>query len=400
MKKLYDLDPAEVSLVPRGANRKKFLIFKSRKGSGMAANQEIQNLVNMVHPETMAKVEKIVKTFCKKADGDMPPRKDSAVFKEPHGAGEEEPMNEPLSERAQAALKAIARIMSPFKDELTSDHVGAVAHEVGLGGSKTEAADEATPEDEELEHMDKSFEAVPEGVEEEHHAEALNMARKSYGEHLKKMGYRKYPDAEMQQKMKSKSADMQDEDDEDEDETEGESVGKISKSLDLSAFPKGQRSQLEQVFKSHNALARENKEQISKIGELQEELKFEKDLRLKKEYLEKAKSFKHLGANTEKLATVLKTLAEKDVDAFKEVEAVLKAADRQIAVGGSLYGEIGTRGTSDATDPEARLNALVESVVAKADGSKSRHEIYEQVLKTAEGKRLYGEYKNSRNGGI
>lgn len=401
MKRLYDLDPAEVSLVPRGANRKKFLVFKSHKGNMMAkkdSDREIRALIDGVSPETMKKVEKILKTMTKKSAGDMPPRKDSATFKEEeHGMDEHEEHKQPLSERAQAALKAVARIMAPFKDELTSDHVGAVAHEVGLGGAHTEPADEKTPHDEQVAEKDLGTDAIPENVEEEHHAEALALARKAYGEHLSKLGYRKYPDAEMQQK----SADDENESEDDEEE---ESVGKVAKSagtLDLSAFPKEQRSQLESVFKAHQELVATNKEQVRKIADLEKELSHERDLRVTKEFTERAQGFKHLGANTEKLAKVLKTLAATDEDAFKEVESVLKTADRQLGTAG-LFGERGSKlsRSGDAVTAEDKLQALVDQVVEKSGHEMTSEQAYEKVLKTTEGKRLYAEYKSNRPGGI
>ncbi len=408
MKRLYDLDPAEVSLVPRGANRKKFLVYKSLKGSEMGKKQdlEIRNLINSVSPETMKKVDKVLKAMhakAEKAAGDMEPGKESSVYKMPED-GESAPDHKPLSDRAQAALKAIARIMAPFKDEITDEHVGAVAHEVGIGGSKSEPSDESTPKDEMEKDddvmMEKEVGAIPEGVKEEHHSEALEMAKKSYADHLHKMGYRKYPDAEMQQKSKDemcKAKDKKAKDMEDEDEEEEESVGKVAKSagtLDLSAFPKEQRSQLEMIFKSNQDLVKKNLE-------LEEALNTERDLRITKEFDERARTFKHLGVENAKLSKILKSLASTDVEAYKEVESVLKSADRQLGAG-NLYGEIGTRrsGSGDPSSAEARLDALVEQVVQKSDGAQTKEQAYEAVLKTAEGKRLYGEFKAARKDGI
>ena len=79
----------------------------------------------------------------------------------------------------------------------------------------------------------------------------------------------------------------------------------------------------------------------------------------------------------------------------------MKSADRQLGAG-NLYGEIGTRrsGHGDPSSAEARLDALVEQVVQKSDGAQTKEQAYEAVLKTAEGKRLYGEYKAGRKDGI
>ena len=117
MKKLYELDPAEVSLVDKGANRKKFLIFKS-KGKNMNPSKEIMDLVNRVPKEVIDRVEKVVKAV---DAGDMPPKKDSAAFKEanvPPGKNEQAGEVAPMSDRAMAAMKASARILAPHKDEI------------------------------------------------------------------------------------------------------------------------------------------------------------------------------------------------------------------------------------------------------------------------------------------
>lgn len=406
MKRLFNLDPGEVSLVPRGANRKKFLVFKSLKGNEMPKkdqqDREIRNLIESVSPATMKKVDQVLKTLTakrvRKDGGDLMPTKDSRTYKEDDGGdmgdGDVEMADDkPLSERAQAALKAMARIAAPFKDELTQKHLSAVAQEVGIGEpAPTEAPDEKTPSDEKLDKGLMDSES-PEGIEGEHHAEALAMARKSYGEHLKKLGYRKYPDAEMQQKSKMEACDK--DADSDEDDEEEESVGKVNKSaLDLSAFPKSQRSQLEMIFKAHQELVQKNEE-------LEAELEKERDHRVSKEFAERARGFKHLGVDSNKLATVLKGLASKDADAYKEIEGILKSADKQIGAGG-LFGEIGSRqsGTGDPSNASARLDALVEQVVQKSDGAQTKEQAYDAVLRTAEGKRLYKEYTSARPGGI
>lgn len=390
MKRLFDLDPAEVSLVPRGANRKKFLVFKHLKGSQMAkSDNDIRALVAAVTPEKMAKIDKVLKGLSAKKvakDGDLAPKSDSRVSKEP---GEMEPGHQPLSDRAQAALKAIARIMVPFKDELTGEHLGAVAQEVGIGDSKTEPSDEATPGDET--HKGISGAAFPQEVSDEHKSEAVAMAKKAYGAHLEKLGYRKYPDAEMQQKSKEEACEK--DADSDEDEEEEDRVGKVNKAadLDLSAFSKEQRGQLDVIFKSHQDLVQKN-------ADLEKELAHERDLRETKEFTERAQGFKHLGANTEKLATVLKSLAKSDKKAFDEVDQILKSADKKIGTG-DLFKEIGSsRSGGDPGSAAAKLDALVDSVVQKGD-ERTREQVYDAVIRTGEGKKLYNDFRNERKGG-
>lgn len=375
MKRLFDLDPAEVSLVGKAANKKKFLIYKSRKGNVMPE-------IDLITPEKMKKIDKVLKSMpaampLKKDAGDMPPRKDSAVFKDKEeGADGGAPA---VSERGQAAMKAAARILAPHKDELHKGHLEAVAHEIGMTDGPAE--------------KEGSQMAIPENVEDEHHVAALGEAQKAYSAHLEKMGYRKYPDQQPTQKKKPLEEDDKD-DESGEDDVSKTAVAKSDTGLDLSAFPENQRAALELIFKSNSDLVKKN-------AELEKDLKHERDTRVMKDFQEKAKSFRHLGANTEELGTVLKSLSEKDPEAYGKMEAVLKAADAQIGMGADLFTERGTRISKSASgSPDAKLDALVDSVVQKSDGNKTREMIYDEVLKSPEGQRLYAEMKASRPHGI
>ena len=417
MKRLFDLDPNEVSLVPRGANKKKFLIFKEHKGRTMPQS-EIQQLINSVDPKTMARIDKVLKTMGmegkgnpgkkqkvkgnegKPGGGDMPPKKDSATFKDAgadHQVTDEGTSHDhkPLSDRAQAALKATARILAPFKDEITDDHLDAIQQEIGM------PMDEETPsdDDEGPGKIEMSMDA-PDGVKPEDHEAAMGESKKAYMDHMKKMGYRQHPDPSTDETNATKSADDGGEDDNEEEE----SVGKVVKSaLDLSAFPKEQRSQLEQVFKAAHAVSEQNKELVKKNADLEKEIRQERDIRLTREFEDRAKNFKHLGANTTELAKVMKSLSETSPDALSKFESVLKGANEQLRVvkafnTESVFDEIGTKAGGGGSNAGEQLETLVDSVVAKSDG-KSREQVYEEVLKTKDGKRLYAEYKASRRHG-
>lgn len=410
MRKLSDLEAHEVSLVPRGANKKKFLIFKSQRGNTMPRS-EIVDLINAVDPKTMARVEKAVKSMKIKKEhgGDMMPRPDSAAYKD---AGSDRQVTDnglshthaPLSDRAQAALKAVARILAPFKDEINDGHLDAVQSEVGIDPD----VDQATPSDDD--ETQKNYDdiemsvAYPQEVEEEHSAEALKLAKKAYGEHLEKMGYRKYPDPSLESTNASKhigkDADMDDEDDDEEEESVGKNINKSADALDLTAFPKNQRAQLEAIFKANNDLVQVNKALVQKTADLEKRLEVERNDRVLKGFKEKARGFKHLGVDTDELAVVMKSLAESEPSGYEKIEAILKSADEQLRVNksfnGGIYGEMGTKASNaGGGDPGARLDALVDSVVAKSEG-KTREQVYEEVLKSKEGKRLYAEYKASR----
>lgn len=381
MRKLYDLDPHEVSLVPRGANKKKFLIYKMRKGNEMPQT-ETEKLINSIDPKVLGNIDKVLKTMVRKDGAPTPPKPNQ------HTPGQAQP----LSDRAQAALKAVARIIAPFKEEISDEHLDAVQNEVGIQPGSNEGQEHSK--------VEMSM-AIPEGVSEEHHSASLDMAQKAYMTNLEKMGYRKYPD----QQPKVGTATVDKKVDEGDDDPEEEDVSKVNKILELSEFSEKQKSQLEKIFKSHDDLVNENKTLVQKTADLEKELKTERDIRVTKGFEEKAKAFKHLGSNTEELAVIMKSMAETDPKAYDKLEAVLKAADNQIRVAGEngkagLFGEIGSsQGNRGGNSAEAKLDAAVDAIVAKSDG-KTREQCYDDFLKTSEGKRLYAEFKSSRPNGI
>ena len=405
MKKLYELDPAEVSLVDKGANRKKFLVFKS-KGNNMQPSKEIMALVNSVSPQVIARVEKVVKAVdAGMSPGDLPPKPDSRVYKNPHGMMKEGNMppekNEqagevaPMSDRAMAAMKASARILAPHKDEIHDGHMDAMQKEIGMKENPMhEAAGHEEHQGEDMlekDMMEKS-KAEPHDVEEEHHAAALEMAKKAYKAHLEKMGYRKHEDE--QPKVGSDGIHKDKHGDDEDDEEDGVEKSKVSKSApDLSAFPKEQRAQLEGIFKA-------NVELVQKNETLEKELKHERDIRVRKEFEEKVAGFKHIGADKAKLAKIMKSMSEKSPEELKEFEAILKAMDNQAAQAG-LFTEIGTkRGEHGGTEADVKLRALVDSVVQKSDGNMSRAQVADAVYQTPEGKRLLAEsIAQSQKGG-
>lgn len=310
---------------------------------------DLQKLVANVDPKVMEKVDIVLKNL---------------VTKSPEAAGQQ-----PMSERAQAALKAVARILTPFKDEISGDHVAAVQQEIGMGcDNKVEMSQ------------------FPEKFSDQQHAQ------------LEKMGYRKYPDQQPKVGTAAvdksvEAADSKNQEDE---------VDKVTK-IDLSAFPKEQAGQLQSVFKAMEDLQESNKTLVQKNGDLEKQLKEERDVRVLKGFEEKAKGFTHLSANSSELAQIMKTMAESDPKQYEKIEAVLTAANEQIRVAktmpGGLLGEIGSRTQGSGSGPDNKLDALVDSHVAKSTG-KTREQVYDEVLKTTEGKRLYAEYKASRPHGI
>lgn len=103
MPRLRDLEAVEVSLVPRGANKKKFLILKSEGGNKMPEEMQaiLQELLE-TELENEDQVEEILK-------------------------------QKKLSPKATNAIKGALRLLNAFKDELPKDIMGTMAGLAGYG---------------------------------------------------------------------------------------------------------------------------------------------------------------------------------------------------------------------------------------------------------------------------
>lgn len=392
MKKLHSLDVNEISLVPRGANRKKFLVFKSDEGNRMNIQEEVRRLINGVPAETMKRVETVVKSF-----GEAKVKEGEEPTIEKDGEGDEAGG---MSERAMAALKACARILEPFKDEINDGHMDAIQNEIGMKDPGAAPALDA-PADKAAgcEGMEKSIGiSAPDGVEEEHHNAALGEAQKAYSSSLEKMGYEKSPadgdvekaKAEKAKADKIKSEKSKKDDEEEEEDMEKSKVGKSD--IDFSVFPKEQRGQIEAIFKSGQETRKENevlKEEIRKRDEREKE----------REYITKADTFTHLGLPKDEVVEALRDAAKAGQKTYDRTVKHFEMISKQSRESG-LYSELGSsQGHGGVSDADAKLNALVEQVVQKSDGTKSRSQIYDEVSQTKEGKLLFKQAMDAAEGG-
>jgi hypothetical protein len=434
MKKLYDLDPAEVSLVPKGANKKKFLIFKrdvakdvlttegrkhiadtnfalpserkypihdisharnalarvaqhgtSEEQSKVQAavyrkypslkpvnkeksmDKELLEKIKNADPEVMKKVEKVLKEH-------------NEIYKEDDGSGG-------LSPRAQAALKAVVRILTPFKEEINDD---VLDHTLGAAGFGVMEDRDGGPAD--LGSPMEGEAGVEKEMNPDHMAEAKEIGEKAYKEHLAKLGYQKYPPAEMQMKSKAKPLDGDDSDeDEEEEDVSKQAVTKADGTLDLSAVPASVRPALEAIYKG-------NQELVKKNVDLESQLKTERDQRKNKELVEKADSFKHLGLPKEDIVAQLKEADERGKESFERVCKNFEALDSQ-AKNSKLFTEIGSsgEGRTGSTNWEM-IEKAAEGAVAKSGQALSKEAAVEVFLKTKDGQKMYKQYKDERGG--
>lgn len=289
----------------------------------------------------------------------------------------EDKIGKEKSPKAQAAMKAVGRILGPMKDELKKSDMDEMMKSLGM-------ADE-----EDCKKVDIEMSATQSGekVKDEHVALAKASAKKAFDDELQKLGYQMYPEQQITQKKKS------DEDEEDEDEGEDD-VSKVNKADEkLSAFNAEQKVQLESIFKA-------NEELVTKNADLEKQLKAEREIRVNREFDEKAAKYAPIG-DVKKFATILKSASEQSAESLKTLEDML---DGQLAASkaSEVFKEYGTRRSAEGGDYETKIEALVDSKfneIRKSDKSMTREMVYEEVLKSDEGKKLYTAFKNSRKGG-
>jgi hypothetical protein len=136
------------------------------------------------------------------------------------------------------------------------------------------------------------------------------------------------------------------------------------------------------------------KETITKNQDMEKQIAKMADEKIEKTYIDKAAEFKHLNVKPEEFGLVLKKFAIADADAYTKLETVLKSANEAIEKGG-LFQEIGTaNGASVVTSKEEAWNEIKKLATAKVTKgeSKTEAEAIEEVLKTAEGRKLYARY--------
>lgn len=342
MRRLYDLEPAEVSLVPQGANKKKFLIFKNDDGVTMS-REELLKQINKVSPATMKQVEKVLKDY-------------DAMCKDGEGTG--------LSDRAQAALKAVARILAPFKDEITDDVIDQVLESIGI------SADEPGETGE--------------------------------GGDVGKLGAPLYPPTQPRNTNKGKDGkDGKDGDDKNKDD-KGEPVSKEQKqpvikadgTIDFEQVPQDVRPALELIWKS-------NQELIKKNGDLEKTLNDRAAAETEREIVAKAATFSHLATSKEDVVAMLKDAHKSGKESYERVCKSFATQNEQ-ARASRMFNEVGSSlpGASGAADTQAKIDAAVDAIVQKSNGSTTKEQAYANFIQTPEGQRMYGEFKQQRPGGI
>lgn len=376
--RLHSLEAAEVSLVPKGANKRRFLITKSaadedemadvnknvltdiiRSGSkdpppkrtsvgGVRGNKDnssdvdksgegeedmgddgdaddVEKKIAKADPKMMGKVSQCLKDF--KA---IPVKKDDGT--------EEEGMG--LDDDCQTAVRAAVRLLSSVKDKVSPQLMHQVLDIAGYG----------MPEKKQEKQAD--FKSVPAKVESQE-----NDVLKTGGEPKSKL--------------------------------EGETVSKADNADVLSGLTPEAREKVEAVFKS-------NVELVAKTAQLEKDAKDRDAKDRKREIVAKAATFKNLAVPAEEIVQNLES-ADK-AGTFDLVCKTFETLDKQAAAS-SLFSEVGytAQGGNDAANAMAKLEKMAEGLVQK-NADLTSEQAFTKVLETKEGKALYAEHQKARGG--
>jgi hypothetical protein len=161
--------------------------------------------------------------------------------------------------------------------------------------------------------------------------------------------------------------------------------------IDLAKVSKELQPQVAALIQKNKELA----EQASRTsGTLAEEI----SRRITKEFIQKAKTeLPDVAPDADAFGPVMKEAKEKLSEAhYTLLEAVLKAANAKIAEG-ALYENFGTGRAVSAGTAMGKIQVLAEKVAKEKNISYALAEV-EIITKTAEGQKLYEEYRTEKEG--
>lgn len=345
MKQLHSLRATEVSLVPKGANGKRFAILKEQEEHDLSVKKAIEQ-VKSTPASMIDKIKKALKSFGQK----------------PEEGGEAGAQGgQQLSREAQTALEATGRILLPHKDEITDAHLDAVQEQIGIGSGTGQGPDENAEQDAE------------EGtVKPADMSGAMEAAKKAYKEHLEKLGYQKYPEGELTMKAKKPGSEMEpDEDDAEGEDDEGDDVSKENKtvlpvmkedgSLNLAAVPEEMRPFMEVVSKEMIASKGRADAAEQRAVKLEKQLSDNQIASRKAEIATIAKGLTNL--DTAHVAKVLEKF-DGDKEGFDSVLKGFEAQNAQAAESG-LFKTIGSAMSDKAGGQSSDIMSKVEKAVGE-----------------------------------
>lgn len=152
--------------------------------------------------------------------------------------------------------------------------------------------------------------------------------------------------------------------------------------------PSAVDSKIEAIYKA-------NQELVQKNADLEKKLDVERQVRIQKEFDDKAADFKNLPGESADLSLVLKEASEKlGKESFEKLETILKASDTAIGEG-ELLKEVGSGGFDGGGSAWTKIEKAAEKVQADKPSLSSAQAV-DLVLKNNRG--LYNDYMNEKEG--
>lgn len=153
----------------------------------------------------------------------------------------------------------------------------------------------------------------------------------------------------------------------------------------IKSAPEPIREMLESMEKSA-------KEAQTRVAEIEAVLKSERIARADEEAVEKAKAWKFLGLDAEKIGPALRQLAEVDSNLAKSVEEALSSVNAQ-AESANIFAEIGKSANPATGNAYDQLTSLAKSATENKNGLTFEQAFSEAVLSNPD---LYNQYLSER----
>lgn len=349
---LSDLDAGEVSLVPKAANKRKFLLMKMDEA---VEAENIEELAEQFNEEIMkADLEEALAT---------PLEDEDEIIKEFLEKGA-------LSPTALNAVRGMVRLTRGLEGELPGNFMDMLR---GMLGATPEAA-AAGKQAGKASGRDKALDRYSKTKSQKEDEEMANEVKKDAETEEDPQAAAASTDSDDATAEEVNKAAKQDEEMEEEDDEKKKKMPpfmskkakkeKAEKSadsdgdLDLDDLPADVRAKLQSIFKSHDDLEARNAEIRKEQEETLKELAEERDARKTEQAIAKAaEDYPHLPVKAEELGPMVKLAKEhfsdKQVETF---ERVLKAADEAIAA---------TKAFEESKDDTFQLGGNAESALGQ-----------------------------------
>jgi len=181
--------------------------------------------------------------------------------------------------------------------------------------------------------------------------------------------------------------------------TEAENLQKQVSDLtkQVGDLTKAKAPEAEDIWKGvHPEVRKRFEEQVELTGKAQKLAEAEREQRLGKEYLEKAREFECLPMKAEELALVLKSLAEKAPEAYSKLEPVLRDASTALSKS-QLFKTVGTDARGEVGSAWDKICKKADELVLKSAAKLTVEQARTQVMNADPA--LYAEYQKEQEQG-